>query len=180
MRYLGRVAGIAALALGTTALSGCYAPPPPPPVAAVAPAQPMPPYPPSAYPSAAAVTPTPLTTPDSGYPDSGYADLGYAASGYPASGYYGSTTAPVMAPSNAGTTSIIAPYAPPPMRVETRPPAPSPLAMWQPGHWTWNGSQFVWTQGQYVERPSPTANWLPGYWQQGSGGWTWIDGHWAG
>ena len=31
MQYFGRVAGVAALALATTTLSGCYVPPPPPP-----------------------------------------------------------------------------------------------------------------------------------------------------
>ena len=45
MHYLGRVAGVAALALSTTALSGCYMPPPPPPAAAVAPGQTLPPPP---------------------------------------------------------------------------------------------------------------------------------------
>jgi hypothetical protein len=165
MQYLGRVVGIAALALGTTALSGCYAPPPPPPVAAITPDQTSPPpYPPPAYAPVATATPTPLTPPDSDY------DLPQ----------YGSTTAPAMAPSSSGTmTSVLAPYAPPTARAEYPPPAPSPLAMWQPGYWSWNGSQYVWTPGQYVERPTPTANWMPGYWQQGSGGWTWVGGHWT-
>jgi len=163
MQYLGRVVGIAALALGTTALSGCYAPPPPP-VAAVEPAQPAPPYPLPAYAPVAAATPTPLTPPNSDY------DLPQ----------YGSTTGPAMAPSSSGTmTGSVAPYGPPPLQVETPPAPPTPLAMWQPGHWSWNGSQYGWTPGHYVERPAPTANWLPGYWQQGAGGWTWVDGHWA-
>ena len=48
MRVLGRVAGIAAIALGTTALAGCVAPPPPPPpVAAVTPDEALPAPPPA-------------------------------------------------------------------------------------------------------------------------------------
>ena len=75
MHYLGRLAGVAALALSTTALSGCYMPPPPPPAAAVAPDQTLPPppvigmaapyrtpaYPEPAYPPVANAAPTPLT-----------------------------------------------------------------------------------------------------------------------
>jgi hypothetical protein len=157
MHYLGRLAGVAALALSTTALSGCYMPPPPPPAAAVAPDQTLPPppvigmaapyrtpaYPEPAYPPVANAAPTPLTPANPTY----------------ATPQYGSTAPVAEAPSNAGTTTVtVAPIAPPPAQVETPPPAPSPLAMWQPGHWSWNGSQYFWTSGHYVERPSPSAN----------------------
>jgi hypothetical protein len=56
---------------------------------------------------------------------------------------------------------------------------PSPLAVWQPGHWSWSGGQYVGIAGQYVQRPTPTANWVPGYWQQGPNGWIWTEGRWA-
>jgi hypothetical protein len=190
MQYLGRVAGIAALALGTTALSGCYVPPP---VAEVTPDQVVAPYPPPAYPPVAEATPSPLTP--------GYATPGYTTPGYPSANYppvaeaaptpltppsstytvpqYGSSGSVAMAPSNAGTTSLAAPYAPPPPRVEAPPPAPSPLAMWQAGHWSWNGVRYAWAPGHYVERPSANATWMPGRWQQGPAGWTWVDGYWA-
>src|SRR5580704_8880424 len=60
---------------------------------------------------------------------------------------YGPTTWPGAAPSNAGTTFVsVAPFAPPPARVET--PPPPPLAAWQPGHWSWSGGQYVWIAGQ--------------------------------
>ena len=94
----------------------------------------------------------------------------------PAYPQYGSTVPVAPAPSYAGTT---APYAPPAPQVENPPPATSPLAMWQPGHWSWNGSQFVWLSGHYVERPSATATWRPGYWQQGRAGWVWVEGSWS-
>lgn len=193
MQYLGRFAGIAALALGTTALSGCYAPPPPPPLAAVSPDQAIAPYPPPAYPPVAEATPRSMAP---GYTAPGYASPGYPSGGYPpvaeatptpltppSSTYtvpqYGSSGSDAMAPSNAGTTSLAAPYAPPPPRVEAPPPAPSPLAMWQAGHWSWNGAQYGWTPGHYVERPTASATWIPGRWQQGPAGWIWVDGYWA-
>jgi hypothetical protein len=173
MQYLGRVVGVAALALSTAVLSGCYAPPPPgeavvpdqtlapaPTVGMVAPYQTRA-YPPSAY--APAASAAPLTPYNADY----------------ATPQYGSTAPVAEVPSNAGTTVIVAPYAPPPPQAETPPLAPSALAMWQPGHWSWNGTQYSWISGYYVERPSPNANWTPGYWQQGSAGWTWVNGYWS-
>jgi hypothetical protein len=68
------------------------------------------------------------------------------------------------------------------------PPAPQPefpLAppastyVWQPGHWWWNGVQYVWESGQYVERPSATATYVAGHWEQGPNGWVWLAGHWV-
>jgi len=79
---------------------------------------------------------------------------------------------------------IIAPTAPPPPRVETVPPPPSEEARvmyWRPGHWAWDGANWTWETGQYVERPSTQAVWEPGHWvQQPGGGYVWIDGHWQG
>lgn len=79
---------------------------------------------------------------------------------------------------------IIAPNAPPPPRAETVPPPPSEEARvmyWRPGHWMWDGANWVWAPGQYVERPSAQAVWQPGHWmQEPGGGYVWIDGHWQG
>ena len=62
---------------------------------------------------------------------------------------------------------VAAPHPPPPRRAEIPPPAPSPQVLWKYGHWRWNGQQYVWVPGLYVQRPSPTANWIPDYWEQG-------------
>jgi hypothetical protein len=132
------------------------------PVATVTPDQ-TPAYPAPAYPPIASAAPTPLSPYSSNY----------------AIPQYGSTGPVAQAPSNAGTTIVVAPYAPPPPQAETPPPTPSALAMWQPGHWGWNGTQYSWASGHYVERPSPSANWTPGYWQQGPAGWTWTNGYWS-
>jgi WXXGXW repeat (2 copies) len=82
------------------------------------------------------------------------------------------------------STVIIAPNPPPPPRVETVPPPPSAEAQvmyWQQGHWMWNGANWEWAAGQYVQRPAPQAVWEPGHWsQQPSGGYVWVDGHWQG
>jgi hypothetical protein len=82
----------------------------------------------------------------------------------------------------AQSTVVIAPNPPPPPQVETVPPPPSAEAhvmYWQPGHWMWNGVNWQWASGQYVQRPAPQAVWEPGHWvQQPTGGYVWMDGHW--
>jgi hypothetical protein len=60
----------------------------------------------------------------------------------------------------------------------TKPPvSPQPL-VWQPGHWDWTGSSFVWTAGQYVDATGHSRNWMPGWWEETSSGWVWRPGHW--
>jgi hypothetical protein len=91
-------------------------------------------------------------------------------------------TAPVqLAPS----TVIVAPSAPPAPQTETVPPPPASatvVSYWQPGHWDWNGSSWVWVEGSYIQRvlqPTATAVWVPGQWvMQASGGYVWVAGHW--
>ncbi|HWE76162.1 MAG TPA: hypothetical protein VG328_23580 [Stellaceae bacterium] len=78
----------------------------------------------------------------------------------------------------AQSTVVIAPSAPPTVREEIIPPAPSTDVVWQPGHWAWTGSQYTWVSGVYVARPRPQVAWVPGHWDRGSNGWTWVDGYW--
>ncbi len=76
-------------------------------------------------------------------------------------------------------TVIIAPAAPPPVQVETIPPAPSATMVWQAGHWAWANSAWTWIPGQYAAPPQQTAVWDPGHWvQQPTGGYVWVEGHW--
>jgi hypothetical protein len=76
-------------------------------------------------------------------------------------------------------TRTIAPWAPPELRTEVIPPAPSDLVVWTPGHWQWMGDNWAWQPGQYVTRPQATAMWEPGHWvPHPAGGFLWVDGHW--
>jgi hypothetical protein len=79
----------------------------------------------------------------------------------------------------APSTEVIVPSAPPAPRVEVIPPARQGMR-WHPGHWEWNGSQYVWLEGQWVAAPSGGADWVPGHWVQRANGWVWIEGHWRG
>lgn len=77
---------------------------------------------------------------------------------------------------------IIVPTAPPPPRVEVVPVLPPERVereVWRPGHWQWNGHEYVWVAGHYVERPRRGAVWVPGRWERRPHGWVYLEGHWG-
>jgi WXXGXW repeat (2 copies) len=72
---------------------------------------------------------------------------------------------------------IVAPNAPPPVRVESVPPARVGY-VWDHGHWRWEHGQYVWNPGHWeVERVG--YHWVPGHWIARGGAWRWMPGHWA-
>jgi hypothetical protein len=77
---------------------------------------------------------------------------------------------------------LAAPKPPPPPRYEVAPPPPPDRAervVWDPGHWRWDGHDWDWVPGHFVERPHREAHWEPGHWQERpNGAWVWIDGEW--
>jgi hypothetical protein len=72
------------------------------------------------------------------------------------------------------------PNAPPPLRYEQVPPPPGERFIWEPGHWHWNGVQYVWVNGHYVERRAHYGHYVPGHWawRPGLGRYVWIGAHW--
>ena len=74
--------------------------------------------------------------------------------------------------------ALVAPAPPPGPEAEIPPPAPSPSYVWEPGHWSWNGVQYFWEPGRYVERPAVSATYVPGHWEQRANGWVWVEGRW--
>jgi hypothetical protein len=82
---------------------------------------------------------------------------------------------------SACVTTTTAPYPPVPApQAETIPPPPvsaTPL-IWQPGHWNWNGSGYVWEPGMYVPQGTHSNMFMPGYWQKTPSGWAWQPAHW--
>lgn len=57
-----------------------------------------------------------------------------------------------------------APKPPPPLQVETPPPAPVRIAVWTPGFWQWSGTDWVWIAGSWQLRPDARASWRPAAW----------------
>jgi hypothetical protein len=50
--------------------------------------------------------------------------------------------------------------------------------MWEPGHWHWDGRQYVWFPGRTVTMRQSYHRYVPGYWAQRGPRWVWIPAHW--
>jgi hypothetical protein len=74
---------------------------------------------------------------------------------------------------------VVVVSAPPPLQAETVPPPPAEGYVWQPGHWRWNGAQYVWFPGRYELRPATATAWVPAHWDARGGQWVFVPGHWA-
>ncbi|MBV9655329.1 MAG: YXWGXW repeat-containing protein [Acetobacteraceae bacterium] len=79
----------------------------------------------------------------------------------------------------ACAASYTAPAVPPLVaeRVPAPPPAPVPL-IWQPGHYIWDGAQYRWSPGRWVDRAGHGTLWQDGYWQRHGRRYEWVPGHW--
>jgi hypothetical protein len=75
-------------------------------------------------------------------------------------------------------TPTVVTLRPPPVREEIVPAAPSERVTWHPGHWSWDGTGYVWVTGHWVDRPYANAMWEPGHWVDRGNGWVWEEGHW--
>lgn len=80
---------------------------------------------------------------------------------------------------------------------EDRGAAPGANFNWVPGHWKWEGRDWAWVHGKWVQQavppmptviveqitvaPSPAHYWVPGHWVwrfDANGGWVWVKGVW--
>jgi hypothetical protein len=84
----------------------------------------------------------------------------------------------VPAASAVGSPRIYVGVPPPPVVVETRPPAPSPRHVWIDGYHRWDGHGYVWTPGTWRRAPRAHATWTAGHWVHGRRGWYWVGGRW--
>ena len=84
----------------------------------------------------------------------------------------------VEQPAPTTTHVVVTRPAPPAPRAEFQPPPPNERAVWDPGRWNWNGREYVWVGGHYIERPNVAMRWEPGHWAPQGGNWVWIDGRW--
>jgi hypothetical protein len=69
--------------------------------------------------------------------------------------------------------------APPAMRTEVRPVAPSPRHVWIAGHWAWRGGAHAWVPGYYALPPAQGYHWVHARWVNEGGSWVFYEGHWA-
>ena len=66
--------------------------------------------------------------------------------------------------------------APPPERVEVV-PAPREGYLYEPGHYEWNGAEYVWIQGQFI-RDREGHEWHPYVLEHRGDRWHFRGGHW--
>lgn len=66
--------------------------------------------------------------------------------------------------------------APPPPRHEAVPP-PREGYVWTPGYWNYNGSQYEWIGGRFVEGHQG-ERWVPHRWEEHDGRYRLDVGHW--
>jgi hypothetical protein len=71
-----------------------------------------------------------------------------------------------------------APIPPPLTEVMPKPPVSAVPLTWQPGHWDWTGSAYVWAPGEFVDRTGGSGTWIPPSWGRTSSGWVWLPAHW--
>jgi len=89
-----------------------------------------------------------------------------------------------LAPGRAHAQPVVVPgvrvtVAPPPVRAEVRPVAPSPGHIWIAGHWAWRHGRHVWMPGRWALPPGPGYRWVAARWVSERGQWTFFEGHWA-
>ncbi len=68
--------------------------------------------------------------------------------------------------------------APPQLRVEVPPPAPSHGHVWVAGYWSFSSGRYVWVPGSYVVAPQTGARWMPAQWVLRNGAWYFEPGRW--
>jgi len=85
------------------------------------------------------------------------------------------------APATTGgaDVAVYADEAPPPLPDYDQPPIPADGDMWTPGYWSWNGYEYFWVPGTWVEPPQPGFLWTPGYWAFFGGVYAFHRGYWG-
>ncbi len=58
------------------------------------------------------------------------------------------------------------------------PPNASVVVIWQPGHYDWNGVDYVWIPGEWVDRAGHGTAWQDGYWEGAVPTSVWVPAHW--
>jgi hypothetical protein len=58
--------------------------------------------------------------------------------------------------------------------------APSPRHVWIDEDWRYEGNNYVYNGGRWVEPPAGYHRWIPGHWKNSPRrGWVWKPGRWA-
>ncbi len=74
-------------------------------------------------------------------------------------------------------------YDPPPVPAMPAEQVPAPprsrvSLIWQPGHYDWNGSAYVWIPGEWVDRAGHGTLWQDGHWRRSGPTSEWVPARW--
>jgi hypothetical protein len=69
--------------------------------------------------------------------------------------------------------------APPAFPYYEQPLCPGEGFIWTPGYWAWDGTDYYWVPGTWVEAPFVGGLWTPGYWGWGGSAFMWHVGYWG-
>ena len=91
--------------------------------------------------------------------------------------------ATMLAGASAGVVPALAQDYPPTYRPvpELRyEPVPPPRAgfVWEPGHWRWDGREYFWVRGHWIEHRPHYHFYVHGHWERRGPGWFWVEPHW--
>ncbi len=56
--------------------------------------------------------------------------------------------------------------------------APNSNSSWVPGDYYWDGNDWQWSDGYWVDNPWSDVLWIPGHWSDRWWGYTWVPGYW--
>ena len=75
---------------------------------------------------------------------------------------------------------VVGPPPKPPLRTEQipLPPASDSPVTWQPGHYDWTGTDYVWVPGEWVSSAGHGIMWQDGEWEGTPPALVWVPAHW--
>ena len=74
---------------------------------------------------------------------------------------------------------VVVQQAPPPIRYEARPPAPSVDVVWIDGYWNWDNRSYVWESGHYMRPPQAGVVWMAPRYETVGGSVRYTSGGWS-
>lgn len=76
------------------------------------------------------------------------------------------------------TVSAPPPMPAPPQVQEVVVTAPSPEAVWVPGHWSYRGHGYVWISGHWEMPPPYSRSYVAGHWERRGHHTYWVESYW--
>lgn len=70
------------------------------------------------------------------------------------------------------------PVTPPPPATDTVTPSPAPNAVWIPGYWSFDGSNYMWVAGHWEIPPPNARSYIAAHWENQGAGYFFVPAYW--